>query len=46
MLDAKTIYDLLGYGESTMLEFKTARGGFPLSFWTTYSAFANTDGCK
>ena len=38
------IYDLLHNTESTVVEFKTARGGFPQSFWTTFSAFANTDG--
>ncbi len=35
---------LLTQNESDDLEFKSAAGGFPGSFWDTYSAFANTDG--
>lgn len=36
--------DLLIQEESDELEFKSAAGGFPGSFWDTYSAFANTSG--
>ena len=35
---------LLQDKESGDLEFKSAKGGFPHSFWETYSSFANTDG--
>ena len=35
---------LLHSTESTVVEYKTARGGFPQSFWSTFSAFANTNG--
>ena len=38
------IENLLLEKESSELEFKSASGGFPHSFWDTYSSFANTDG--
>lgn len=36
--------DLLTKRESEDWEFKYASGGFPGSFWDTYSSFANTEG--
>ena len=44
MIDIQVVYDLLGCGEDTVVEFKTSRGGFPYSFWSSFSAFANTNG--
>ncbi len=35
---------LLRDRESNEIEFKSAAGGFPGSFWETYSSFANTHG--
>lgn len=36
--------ELLSRREADDLEYKSAAGGFPGSFWDTYSSFANTDG--
>ena len=38
------IYELFRHRESSEVEFKSAKGGFPGGFWESYSAFANTDG--
>ena len=38
------IEDIINSSESFDLEFKSAKGGFPGSFWETYSSFANTQG--
>ena len=38
------ILEAVHVGETTDWEFKSARGGFPGSFWETYSAMANSDG--
>ena len=38
------ILGLCGKKEGYEVEFKSAKGGFPGSFWETYSSFANTAG--
>lgn len=51
MIEVRNIQDmqefldeLLSRREADDLEYKSAAGGFPGSFWDTYSSFANTDG--
>lgn len=39
-----TLTSILSHPESAHLEGKSAKGGFPDSFWESYSAFANSDG--
>ena len=38
------VEELMAKKESAEIEFKSAAGGFPKSFWETYSSFANTNG--
>ena len=38
------VAELMRDRESAEVEFKSAKGGLPKSFWETYSAFANTHG--
>ena len=40
----KDIINLLQLKEGTEVEYKSAKGGFPGSFWETFSDFANSQG--
>jgi ATP-dependent DNA helicase RecG len=43
-LNPLSVLQRLDWAESDDLEFKSARGGLPLSLWETYSAMANSSG--
>lgn len=40
----KRLMAMIDNKESVDVEFKSGRGGLPASLWSTYSAFANTNG--
>ena len=43
-MKSEEIKKLVAKSENAAVEFKRARGGVPADFWSSYSAFANTDG--
>ena len=43
-MTSEELKKLIKTGENGVVEFKRGRGDVPGDFWSSYSAFANTDG--